>query len=143
MFLFCFFTQAFLSCMLVYQQSMHDTANNKSLFIFKALFTIHIALKQHNKKKKHHEEADAEHQQCNYKGKTDMDTQLQVEHQMKMKTLKSNLPSGKETTGLMHTIIKRHPSFMKTAQCNTESVKRDKTEADPLHLRYARQTTES
>ncbi len=52
-----------------------------------------------------------------------MDTKLQEEHQMKMKTPKTNLPSGKETTGLMHTFIKRHPSLMKTAQCNTESMK--------------------
>lgn len=47
-----FYTQAFFSCMLVYQYSMHDSANNTFLFICKALFTIHIALKQHNKKKK-------------------------------------------------------------------------------------------
>lgn len=42
---------------------------------------------------------------------------------MKMKTPKTNLPSGKETTGLMHTFMKRHQSLMKIAQCNTESMK--------------------
>ncbi len=40
-----------------------------------------------------------------------------------MKTLKTNLQSGKETTGLMHTFIRPHQSLMKTALCNTESIK--------------------
>lgn len=49
----------------------------------------------------------------------------------KMKTLKTNLPAGKETTGLMHTFMKQHLFLMKTAQCNTESVNGTKLRGGP------------